>query len=66
MLKKTRPKGYVAKQRKRQKKTEPAAGPWPGSSNKMNSSPSTVRCVQVLGAGVPPYNLEKERRTSAI
>jgi len=35
-------------------------------SDKGNSSPSTVRCAQDLGVGVPPYKVEMKRKRRTI
>jgi len=52
------PKGYVAKERRKSQRPS-SIGPL---KNKRNPSPSTVRCVQNSGAGVPPYKTEMKRK----
>jgi len=45
------------------RKEERASGrPRSVRSNKWNPSPSTVRCAQDSGAGVPPYKIEMKRK----
>jgi len=56
------PKEYVAKANANKGKEEPAASPRLVSYSKRDPSPSTVRCAQVSGAGVPPYKKEKKKK----
>jgi len=51
------PKGYVAKEEGRASGRSRLV-----RSNKRNSSPSIVHCVQVSRAGVPPYKIEMKRK----
>jgi len=55
------PKGYVAKATQAKERGS-VVGPRPDDYNKGDPSPSTARCAQVPGAGVPPYKSEQKRK----